>query len=104
MAEADGGDVAISSISAWELAMIVGRGRLDLNMPAERWLSHAAAIPRLRFVSIDMKIAVAAANLPGELHGDPADRLIVATALQLDARLVTGDRKLRAYPHVRTIW
>jgi PIN domain nuclease of toxin-antitoxin system len=73
-------------------------------MPAAEWLAHVESIPELRFVPVDNAIALGAVNLPGHLHHDPADRLIVSTAISLGARLATGDRKLRAYPHVTTIW
>lgn len=53
---------------------------------------------------VDGAIAIAAANLPGRIHRDPADRIIVATARRCGGSLVTGDRQVRAYEHVRTIW
>lgn len=56
------------------------------------------------FVAVDNEIAVKSTELPGEFHKDPADRIIVATARKLAAPLITVDDKIRAYPHVRTIW
>jgi PIN domain nuclease of toxin-antitoxin system len=50
------------------------------------------------------RAALRSASLPGSLHADPADRIIVATALLLGGPLATRDRRLRTYPHVRTVW
>lgn len=103
-AERSGGAILVSSISSWELALLISYGRLRLASDLSAWLRQVGQVERLRFVSVDNDIAVAANNLPGDLHHDPADRIIVATARLHDAVLVTGDRKLLTYPHVRTIW
>ena len=62
------------------------------------------ALPFFEFVPFDNRIALRSNRLPGELHEDPADRAIIATALMLGAPLVSKDRKIRDYPHVETIW
>ena len=103
-AEMPGGDIFVSSISAWELAMLVDRGRIDLSMDIERWLSVVGQIEAVRFVPMDNEIALKSVALPGEFHKDPADRIIVATARKFAAPLVTADERIRAYPHVKTIW
>lgn len=102
--EVDGGQIVVSSISAWELAMLVAKGRLALSMDVAEWLACVGAIESVSFVPVDNAIAVKSTELPGEFHKDPADRFIVATARKLAAPLVTADEKIRAYPHVRTIW
>jgi PIN domain nuclease of toxin-antitoxin system len=73
-------------------------------MGADAWIAHVEALPFLRFVPVDPRIAVASVQLEGFPHRDPADRIIVATALGLGATLVTGDRRLRAYRGVKTVW
>ncbi|MBW7901527.1 MAG: type II toxin-antitoxin system VapC family toxin [Rhodocyclaceae bacterium] len=103
-AELHGGQIVVSSISAWELAMLVAKGRVILSMDIGEWLSVAGQIEAVSFASVDNEIAVKSTELPGEFHKDPADRIIVATARKLAAPLVTADEKIRAYPHVRTIW
>ena len=103
-AERQAGEILVSSITAWEIALLVAYGRLGLSTDVQTWLVQVGNVDRLRFVSVDNTIAVAAVHLPGDFHRDPADRMIAATARHLDVALVTGDRKLRAYPHVRTIW
>lgn len=84
--------------------MLVEREKLVLSMDVERWLSTVAEIPAVRFVPLDVEVVVKSVSLPGSLHKDPADRMIVATARKLAAPLVTKDKKLHAYPHVKTIW
>jgi len=102
--ERDAGGIIVSSITSWEIALLVSRRRLALSADVDLWLAKVARVDGLRFVPIDNAITVAAVNLPGELHRDPADRIIVATARHFDAALVTGDRQLLAYPHIKTIW
>jgi PIN domain nuclease of toxin-antitoxin system len=98
------GEVCISSISAWEVALLVRKGRLELTAPVDDWIARSEAFPFIRFVPLDNRIAYRSNSLPGDLHEDPADRIIVATALTLGVPLVSRDTKIRDYPHVKTIW
>lgn len=103
-AEMPDGRIMVSSISAWELAMLVARGRVALSMDVGQWLSVVSQVEAVSFVPVDNDIAVKSIELPGEFHKDPADRIIVATARKLGAPLVTVDDRIRSYPHVRTLW
>jgi PIN domain nuclease of toxin-antitoxin system len=96
--------IYVSSISVWEISMLADRGRLTLSMDVADWISRAEAMPFFRFVPVDNIIAHRSVRLPGVLHQDPADRIIVATALTLGMPLVTKDEKLREYSHLSTIW
>jgi PIN domain nuclease of toxin-antitoxin system len=98
------GSVCVSSISAWEIAMLVRKGRLDLAVSAGEWVDTAAAISGLSFVPVNNALAVKSVDLPGDFHDDPADRIIVALARELTAPLVSADEKIRRYAHVETIW
>lgn len=100
----DGDQLAVSSISTWEIAMLVGAGRLELTMDIDTWIGRVESYPGLTFVPVDNRIALRAVQLEGFLHRDPADRIIVATALGLGAALVTADERIRAYRPLRTIW
>jgi PIN domain nuclease of toxin-antitoxin system len=96
--------VRASSISAWEIAMLVSKGKLDLSMDVSGWLEIAGQVNGFEFVPVDNVIAVRSLALPGAFHADPADRIIVALARELAAPLVTADEKIRRYAHVATIW
>ncbi|MDR9849529.1 type II toxin-antitoxin system VapC family toxin [Herbaspirillum huttiense F1] len=102
--EMEDGEILISAISAWEIAMLVEREKLVLSMEVERWMNTVSEIDAVRIVPMDVEILVKSVNLPGEFHKDPADRMIVATARKFSVPLVTKDDKIRAYPHVKTIW
>ncbi|MFA1685898.1 type II toxin-antitoxin system VapC family toxin [Achromobacter dolens] len=103
-AEAQDGEILVSAISAWEVAMLAKVGRLALTMDAAAWLDTVAEVPAIRFVPVDVRISVQSVDLPGEFHKDPADRIIVATARHHSVPLVSADLKIRDYPHVQTIW
>jgi PIN domain nuclease of toxin-antitoxin system len=101
--------VFVAAISAWEIGMLVARGRLALDRDVGEWLDQVLALPGLSLAALSPAIAVASTRLPGdlgELPADPADRMIVATARQLGARLVTADQALLAYAdtgHLRAL-
>ena len=99
-----GSEVIVSAISAWEVSMLIDRGRLILSMDVESWFDEVAQIDGVRFIPVDNEIGIKSAVLPGNFHKDPADRIIVATARKLAVPLVTADEKIRNYKHVRTIW
>ena len=98
------GTLHVSSISAWEVSLLVKRGRLDLTMDTMDWIAKSEALPFLHFVPVDNQIACRSTSLPGALHNDPADRMIIATTLILGAKLITRDNNIRKYPHVETLW
>lgn len=102
--ELNGGEILVSAISAWEIAMLVEREKLVLSMDVGSWLATVQAIEAVHLVPVDPEIAVKSVELPGEFHKDPADRMIVATARKFAVPLVTKDEKIRAYAHVKTIW
>lgn len=87
--------VLVPAISTWEVAMLVERGRLEFDRPALTWIRQALALPGVELAALTPEIAVRAAGLGGGFPGDPADRLIVATALEMRAPLSTLDEGLR---------
>lgn len=92
--------VGVAAISCWEIAMLVAKGRLLLDRPTSDWLKAALAGSVL--LPLDPDVAELAARLA--MHGDPADRLSVATALTQGATLVTKDDAIRRSGLVQTIW
>ena len=96
--------VAVCAISCWEVAMLVAKGRLELDRDVLTWIRSALALPRVTLLPLSPEIAVAAVALSAEFAGDPADRMIAATALHLGAPIVTRDRRLRSAGGLRVIW
>lgn len=92
-----GGKLAVSAISVWEIGMLESKGRIVLGMPCEKWVEAALALPGLRLIGLDTEIAIASSRLPGEFHGDPADRILAATARSCNATLATADERLLVY-------
>ncbi|MCP4630122.1 MAG: type II toxin-antitoxin system VapC family toxin [bacterium] len=96
--------ILISSISAWELALLVTKKRIKLTLDVTDWIAKSESLSFIRFVPVTNSIAVKSVNLPIPLHPDPADRIIIATVLSVGAPLVTKDRKLLDYSPVKAIW
>ena len=92
--------LGVCAISCWEVAKLVEPGRLQLAVSVDQWLAQAL-LPPVQFLPLTPEVAVGSTQLPGVFHRDPADQLIVATARHYDCALVTLDRLIRAYPHVR---
>lgn len=95
--------LCVSPISCWEVSMLVAKGRLGLDRDVQTWVREALAEEIVHLVPISAEIAVAAGALDN-FHGDPADRLIVATTLALSAVLVTKDGKIQDYERVKSVW
>lgn len=94
--------IFISPISAWEVGLLSrpksGRNCAVGFMPDPKtWFARIMAGPGIREASLTPEIAIDASFLPGELHGDPGDRLIVTSARHLDVPIVTRDRRIIAY-------
>jgi PIN domain nuclease of toxin-antitoxin system len=96
--------LAISAISCWEVGVLVERGRLRLRGATRGAIREALGIDRLRVVPVSESIAIEAGLLGAGFHGDPADRIIVATARDLEAVLVTKDERIRSSKVVATLW
>jgi len=90
-------------MSVWELGMLESKGRIQLGISCTQWVEKALAQPGVALAPLTPAIAIESSNLPGSFHGDPADRIIVATARALKARLLTSDKNIRAYARQRHI-
>jgi PIN domain nuclease of toxin-antitoxin system len=96
---------AICVVSLQEIAYLVVRGRLGMDRPIDTWVADALGVLGVRALPPTVSSSLRAGRLdPAEFHGDPIDRLIYATALEHDARLVTADERLRAFDPERTLW
>lgn len=87
-----------SAVSAWEVALLVKKGRYALGQSVDLWRSDLIGAG-LREVALDGAMAALSAALP-DLHDDPADRFIAATSVRLGAQLVTSDKRLIAWSAV----
>lgn len=87
----------VSDISVWEVGKKVARGRLRLMPSASAWIDRAGRQPGLSFLPLDREILLGSTQLPGEVHGDPADRMLIATAALAGIPLVTADRAILEY-------
>lgn len=106
-AAVSGSAPVVSPISFWELAVLVDQGRVALDRDVSRWCRDLLASGTVGTATLTPSAAIAAAQLPG-FHGDPADRLIYATARELGISLVSKDEKIREYARsrrgVEVIW
>ncbi len=96
-------EIVVSVASIWEIALKSERGRLALPLEIRRWVENASSYPGIRIETLGVEDAIASAQLPERFHPDPFDRVIVALTRRLGAQLLTVDRQIIAYPHVRTI-
>lgn len=100
-----GHELAISIASVQEIAYLVARGRLAMDRPVETWVGDALNVHGVRALAPTVSAALRAGSLdPVEFHGDPVDRLIYATAVEHDAKLISADGRLRRSDPVRVVW
>ncbi len=96
--------VSVSPISCAEIACAVSAGRIEIEGHWRSWLRDHVDSNGWTPVAIDLDVIEEAYSLPEPFHRDPADRILVATARLARIPLVTADRKILDYPHVRTLW
>ena len=96
--------LGIPAVCCLEVAALAARGRVELDRPVLEWLHAALALPRVALLPLTPAVAVTAANLPSSFPGDPADRLITASAIIEAATLVTKDQRIRGFADVSTVW
>jgi PIN domain nuclease of toxin-antitoxin system len=87
----------LSPVSAWEIGLLVRRGRLELGIAAESYIERAFRLPGVRIAALTPEMAVRSSYLPGDLHEDPADRMLVSTAIVMGLKLITRDKRLLDY-------
>lgn len=96
--------IGISAISCLEVATAVAKGRISIDRGVLDWLEQALAQPRVELLPLTPTISVKATQLGVAFHGDPADRIIVATALLEAAVLITKDARILKYTAVPAVW
>ncbi len=102
--QANKNQLIIADISLWEIAMLIEKGRLQVDVAAQQFLELAIHAFDLQVQPITPQIAVTATTLPDSVNKDPADRLIMAAAMVLGVPLVTADANLRKASIVEVVW
>lgn len=97
-------ELMVSSITFFEITTLERRGRLRFKIPASEWLAQVRRLPEYRIEPLPDEVAERAGQFGDTFPGDPADRMITATALLRDVPLVTHDEKLRSVEYLKTIW
>jgi len=96
--------LVVCVFSIWEIAKLVQKGKLKFSVPMREWIAEATGAAGVTIHPLTSEICLESAELPGIFHGDPAAKIIVATARLLKAPIVTADRKILDYSHVQTVW
>jgi len=91
------GRLWVSVMSVWEIGMLVAKDRIRLSMPVDEWVRQASATPGMQMLGVIPEIALESTRLPDAPHGDPVDRLLMASARLHNLTLVTADEKILAY-------
>ena len=97
-------ELLLSAISPWEFCKLLEKGRIAISCNPEDWLNAAFDLPKLRLINLSPVLAYRSTVLPPPFHDDPADQIIVATARQEDAVILTKDRNILKYKHVKSLW
>ena len=100
------GRCLVSVISVWEIAMLAAKGRLHLGGTVDAWVAVSRRPPGVTIVELTPEIAIESTRLQGDIHGDPADRMLIATARTMGAVLVTCDERILGYAasgHLRVV-
>lgn len=100
------GEILISAISVWEIAMLEAKGRITLTRPLQEWSREALRAPGIRLLDLTPEIAIESTRLPGPVHGDPADRILMASVRAMSGRLATCDQGIISYAeegHIRVL-
>jgi PIN domain nuclease of toxin-antitoxin system len=97
VAHRDGVPSYVSPISAWEIGMLAGRGRVQLLITPQRWFARLFEVPGVRLADMSPDLLIASSFLPGKPPCDPAGRIIAATAREYGATVITRDRALLRY-------
>jgi PIN domain nuclease of toxin-antitoxin system len=97
-------ELLLSAISPWEFSKLLEKGRIGISYDPEDWIGSALDMPRLRLVPLSPVIAYRSTILPRPFHSDPADQIIVATAREENAIILSKDERILSYQHIQSLW
>ncbi len=97
-------ELLLSAISPWEFSKLLEKGRLGISYDPQDWINTALDMPKLRLVPLSPVIAYRSTVLPQPFHSDPADQIIVATAREENAIILSKDERILSYQHAQCLW
>ncbi len=97
-------EMLLSAITPWELCKLLEKNRIAISCDPEEWIREALDMPKLRLVPLTPTIVYKSTVLPPSFHDDPADQIIVATAREENAVILTKDRRIQNYRHIKYEW
>ncbi len=97
-------EVLLSIISVWEFCKLLEKGKLGISCDTEEWIERALEMPKLRLIPLTTSIVYKSTVLPKPFHDDPADQIIVATAREENATILTKDSRILNYENVMKLW
>lgn len=97
-------EIILSAISPWEFSKLLENKKIGISCDPEDWINSALDMPKFRLVPLSPVLAYRSTVLPQPFHNDPADQIIVATAREENATILTKDERILSYKNVRSIW
>lgn len=97
-------EMLLSAISPWEFSKLIEKKRIGISCDPEDWINTALNMPKLRLVPLSPALAYRSTVLPQPFHNDPADQIIVATAREENATVLTKDDRIITYNNVKSLW
>ena len=97
-------ELLLSAISPWEFSKLLEKGWIGISCNPEEWINAALDLPKLRLVRLSPILVYRSTILPQPFHDDPADQIIVATAREENATILTKDKNILEYQHVTSLW
>jgi len=97
-------ELLLSAISPWEFSKLLEKKRIGISCDPAEWIREALEMPKLRLVPLTPTLSYRSTTLPPPFHEDPADQIIVATAREENATVMTKDKLIQDYTHVRAVW
>ena len=97
-------EILLSAISPWEFCKLIEKKKIGISCDPEDWINRALDMPKFRLVPLSPVLAYRSTALPQPFHNDPADQIIVATAREENAIILTTDERILKYKYVRSLW
>ncbi len=97
-------EILLSAISPWEFSKLLEKKKIGISCDPEDWINSALDMPKFRLIPLSPVLAYRSTVLPQPFHSDPADQIIVATAREENATILTKDERILNYKNVRSLW